>query len=108
MGESFVEILKNFGAFGLALLILGSGFWWVWKKIIKPQQTEAKESQKQHIETLNKIIENHNRETSKHIEAEKENIKVLQELNGNLKSHNQKTSLEHERILDQVKRNKNE
>ncbi|GAH63962.1 unnamed protein product [marine sediment metagenome] len=106
MQESFWTILQNFGAFGLALIILGSGFWWVWKKIIEPQRKDSQEHQEKHIETLNKIIENHNRETSKHIEAEKENIKVLQELNGSLKSHNQKTSSEHQRILDEVKRNK--
>ena len=88
MQESFWTILENFGAFGLALLILGSGFWWVWKKIIEPQRRDSQEHQE------------------KHIEAEKENIKVLQELNGSLKSHNQKVSLEHERILDEVKRNK--
>lgn len=106
MGESFVEILQNFGAFGLALLILGSGFWWMWKKIIEPQQKESREDRNKHIGTLDKIIENHNETSKEHIEAEKENIKILQELNSKINSHNEKTKTNHQRILDEVKRDK--
>lgn len=106
MGESFLEILNNFGAFGLALLILASGFWWVWKKIIEPQAKESREDRNKHIGTLDKIIENHNKTSKEHIEAEKENIKILQELNSNINSHNRETKANHQRILDEVKRDK--
>ena len=106
MQEPFGTLLQNFGAFGLALLVIGIGFGWVWKKIIEPQQRENREDRNQHIQMLDKIIENHNSMSKEHIDAEKENIKVLQELNGKISAHNEKMKEEHERILDEVKRNK--
>lgn len=106
MQETFGTILENFGAFGLALLILGGAGWAVWRKIVEPQQKEAREDRNKHIQMLDRIIENHDKTSKEHIEAEKENIKVLQELNGRINAHNQKVKMEHERILDEIKRDK--
>lgn len=106
MQKTFGTVLENFGAFGLALLVIGIGFGWVWKKIIEPQQREAREDRNQHIQMLDKIIGNHDKTSKEHIDAEKENIKVLQELNGKINTHNEKMKTEHERILDEIKRDK--
>ena len=106
MEETFGTVLRNFGVFGLALLVVGSGFWGIWKRIIEPQQGEAREDRNRHVDTLNRIIENHDASTKEHINAEKENIKVLQELNGKINTHNQKMRDDHERILDEIKRDK--
>lgn len=106
MNESFLEPLKSLGTFGSALFVIGLSLWIIWKKIIRPERIAAREDHKQHIETLNKIIENSNRETSKHIEAEKENIKALQSMNSKVDLHNQKSSLEHQQILGEIKKNK--
>jgi len=106
MNESFMEPLKSLGTFGSALFVIGLSLWIIWKKIIRPQQEAAREDHKQHVETLNKIIENHGREASKHIEAEKENIKALQGMNSKIDLHNQKSSLKHQQILDEIKRKK--
>jgi len=106
MQETFGTVLENFGAFGLALLILGTAAWAVWRKIIEPQQKEAKEDRNKHIGMLDRIIENHDKTSKEHIDAEKENIKVLQELNSKINSHNEKMKMNHDRILDEVKREK--
>jgi len=106
MQEPFGTVLRNFGVFGLALLIVGSGFWAVWRRIIEPQQKEAREDRNRHIQMLDKIIENHDKMSKEHINAEKENIKVLQGLNGIVDVHNQKMRDNHERILDEIKRDK--
>jgi len=106
MNESLVEALNSFGTFGSALFVVGLSLWIIWKKIVRPEREASRQDHKQHVETLNKIIENSNRETSKHIEAEKENIKALQGMNNKIELHNQKSSLEHKQILDEIKRNK--
>jgi len=106
MEKSLGTILQNFGAFGLALFLIGIGFGWIWKKIIEPQQREAREDRNRHIQMLDKIIENHDKTSKEHIDAEKENIKVLQELNSKINSHNEKMKMNHDRILDEVKRDK--
>jgi len=104
MQETFGTVLENFGVFGLALVILGTAGWAVWKKIVEPQQKENRGDRNQHIQMLDKIITNHNTVSKEHIDAEKENIKVLQELNGKINAHNEKMKAEHQRILDAVKR----
>lgn len=101
-----MEPLKNLGTFGSALFVVGLSLWIIWKKIIRPERDAAREDHKQHVGTLNKIIENSNRETSKHIEAEKENIKTLQGMNSKIDLHNQKSSSEHQQILGEIKRNR--
>jgi len=109
MQEPLGTVLRNFGVFGLALSIVGSGFWGIWKLIIEPQQKEAREDRNRHIQMLDKIIENHDKMSKEHIDAEKENIKVLQGLNGIVDVHNQKMRDDHERILDdlgEIKRDK--
>jgi len=106
MQETFGTVLENFGAFGLALLILGGAAWAVWRKVVEPQQKEAREDRNKHIQMLDRIIGNHDKTSKEHIGAEKENIKVLQELNSKINSHNEKMKMDHDRILDEVKRDK--
>jgi len=109
MEETFGTVLRNFGVFGLALSIVGSGFWGIWKWIIEPQQKEAREDRNRHIQMMDKIIENHDKMSKEHTDFEKENIKVLQGLNGIVSAHNQKMRDDHERILDdlgEIKRDK--
>jgi len=103
MEQTFISLLKDFGAFGSAFAIWAIATWIAWKKVFQPQQKQSRDDQKLHIETLNRIIENHSREASKHIEAEKENIKSLQELNSKISVHDEKMSLEHDSIKEKIK-----
>jgi len=112
VGEPVLEILKNFGSFGMALAVVGGAFWGVWKKIVEPQQRIAREATEKHIATLGKIIEAFEERNSKYSEIEKEHLDVLRRLNGKVtlvtektKTHDDRMGREHDRISQEVKAN---
>ena len=106
-GNGMMTILQNFGAFGLALLVVGSAFWGVWNKVIKPQQEEIRKEHRAHIETLQKLAEDNRQITRGFIEefmnSSKENITALKELNGKIATHHAQMHAEHKQGLDAIK-----
>lgn len=99
-----LEVLSNFGAFGVALAVVGGAAWSVYKKVIEPQQKDAKRIREQHIETLKEMNVQNEKFTLEHINIEKANLKVLQELTIGARTHNGKMAEEHKRIEAEVRR----
>ncbi len=106
-GTGVMALLQNFGAFGLALAIVGSIFWAIWNKVIKPQQEEIRKEHRAHIETLQKLAEDNRQITRGFIEefmdSSKENIAALKELNGKISTHHAQMHAEHKQGLDAIK-----
>ena len=102
-----MTILQNFGAFGLALGVVGSVGWAIWNKVIKPQQEEIREEHKAHIVTLQKLAEDNRQITRGFIEefmdSSKENIAALKELNGKISTHHAQMHAEHKQGIDAIK-----
>ncbi len=104
MGESIVEVLRSFGAFGLALTVVGGAVWAVYKKVIEPQQKDLQKIREQHMDTLKELNEQNEKFTLEHINIEKENLKVLQELVIGARTHNGKMAEEHKRLESEFRR----
>jgi len=102
-----MTILQNFGAFGLALGVVGSVGWAIWNKVIKPQQEEIRKEHKAHIETLQKLAEDNRQITQgliqEFMDSSKENITALKELNGRIATHHVQMHAEHKQGLDAIK-----
>ena len=109
-GTGMMGLLQNFGAFGLALAIVGGAFWALWNKVIKPQQEEIRKEHKAHIETLQKLAEDNQQITRGFIEefmdSSKENIAALKELNGKIATHHAQMHAEHKQGIDAIKENR--
>ena len=103
-GNGMLTVLQNFGSFGLALGVVGSVGWVVWKKIIAPQQEELRKETNAHIETLQKLVENSGDITKEFINLSKENIIALKELNGKISTHHIQMQEEHKRGMDLLKK----
>ena len=109
-GESILEILTNFGTFGMALAVVGGCAWAVWKKVVEPQQKIAREATEKHIATLDRIIEEFGKRNEKHFELEKEHLDALRKINGKgdlvgekIKAHDERMGREHDKISDEIK-----
>jgi len=106
-GNGMMTILQNFGAFGLALSVVGGVGWAIWNKVIKPQQEEIRKEHKAHIETLQKLAEDNRQITRGFIEefmdSSKENIAALKELNGRIATHHAQMHAEHQQGIDVIK-----
>jgi len=101
--SGMVSILQNFGSFGLALGVVGSVGWVVWKKIIAPQQEELRKEHKEHIETLHRLADDNRHITQEFIDSSKENIAALKELNGKISTHHAQMHTEHNQSLDAIR-----
>jgi len=104
-GNGIISILQNFGSFGLALGVVGSIGWTIWKKVIEPQQEEIRKEHKAHIETLQRLAENSGNITQEFINLSRENITTMKELNGKISTHHVQMQEEHKRNLDAISRN---
>ena len=102
--SGMVSILQNFGSFGLALGVVGSVGWIVWKKIIVPQQEELRKETDAHIETLHRLVDDNRHITQEFIDSSKENIIALKELNGKIFTHHIQMQEEHKRGMDLLKK----
>lgn len=116
-GEPILEMLANFGAFGMALAVIGGAGWAVWKKVVEPQQKIARQATEKHITTfekhiatLEKMIEEFGKRNVKHSELEKEHLDALRKINGRgdlvslkIESHDERMGREHDRLSGEIK-----
>ena len=105
-GNGIITVLQNFGSFGLALGVVGSIGWTIWRKVIEPQQEEIRKEHKAHMDTLQKLVENSGDITREFINLSKENITTMKELNGKISTHHAVMQAEHKQGVDAIQENR--
>lgn len=96
----YEQLLTQFGPLGAALVIVLGIAWAAYKKVIKPQQDEAREDRQKYQESLEKTIENHRQIFEQYGESEREIIATMKEFNGNLATHHEKMKSDHRLLID--------